>query len=364
MNTSTKLTNYLSTLVAYPTVSGELAAANECFDYLETFFGEHGLVVQRFESNGFPSLVATSRLTKSPRVLLQAHVDVVPAPSQLFTLKQSKKRLVGRGVYDMKFAAACFMVLAEELTGELADYDFGIMLTSDEEIGGANGVGYLLDNGYSTEVCVLPDGGDDWQLETMAKGVWIAKVKTNGKAAHGSRPWEGDSAINSLIEALQDIRELFGKQDKNSTTLSINQIQGGTAVNQIADQAEATIDMRFVTHDAYEKMQSSIQKIIGQKGLELETIHQIDPITTDLKNPYVKAFLSHGMAINGQTLKKTMSLGASDANFFAARGIPTIISRPLGGGAHSSEEWIDTKSFVDFYKLIKSYVQDQARTKQ
>ena len=38
------------------------------------------------------------------------------------------------------------------------------------------------------------DGGDNWQLEEVAKGAWRARVSTSGVAVHGSRPWTGRSA--------------------------------------------------------------------------------------------------------------------------------------------------------------------------
>ena len=34
------------------------------------------------------------------------------------------------------------------------------MLTGDEELGGFNGVGYLVEEGYLAEVCILPDAGE------------------------------------------------------------------------------------------------------------------------------------------------------------------------------------------------------------
>ncbi len=44
---------------------------------------------------------------------------------------------------------------------DLADtgHDVGLMLTGDEEIGGFDSTGYLLDQGYGADIVILPDGG-------------------------------------------------------------------------------------------------------------------------------------------------------------------------------------------------------------
>ncbi len=145
--------------------------------------------INKYSSNGFSSLVATTTDTKNPTIFLQAHLDVVPADPEAFTLIRKGKNLVGRGSFDMKYAAACYLLLAEELSDNMQQHDFGIMLTTDEEDGGNDGVRYLLDQGYACDVCISPDGGDNWRLESAAKGQWLTEITAIGKTAHGSRPW-------------------------------------------------------------------------------------------------------------------------------------------------------------------------------
>ena len=136
--------------------------------------------------------------------------------------------MYGRGTFDMKFAAACYLKLIDELQDELESYDFGVMFTSDEEI--ANGsVEDMLEQGFysGTEVCVLPDAGNDWEIEASCNGVWFMELTGNGHTAHGSRPWEGDNAIDRLIEGLAQIRHLFGvSKEPGESSLNVGQIEG------------------------------------------------------------------------------------------------------------------------------------------
>ena len=45
--------------------------------------------------------------------------------------------------------------------------------------------------------------------------------------------------------------------------------------------------------------------------------------------------------------------GSSDARFFAAAGIPTIITRPDAQNIHSNGEYVEIQALIDFYKIVK-----------
>ena len=64
------------------------------------------------------------------------------------------------------------MSIVDDLASEgiLGDYDFSIAITTDEESGGYYGTQQLLEAGYNPKVCILPDGGDNWQMQISSKG--------------------------------------------------------------------------------------------------------------------------------------------------------------------------------------------------
>src|SRR5665647_2540365 len=211
-----KLVNTLSDLVAFQTVDGYPAQKMACFDYIEERLERAGLAVTRQQHGQEPSIVAMTQATKTPKVLLTAHLDVVPGKTGLFHLSEDNGRLYGRGVYDMKFAAACFIELVDSLAEDLSDYDFGVMFTSDEEIGGENGVGQLVEQGYRADVCILPDAGEDWKIESTCNGGWFVKLAAKGEPAHGSRPWEGNNAIDNMLAVSQEIKQLFAQTNSDT----------------------------------------------------------------------------------------------------------------------------------------------------
>ena len=76
---------------------------------------------------------------------------------------------------------------------------FGIIITADEEIGGANGARQALKE-IKAAFCVALDGGSLKKIVIKEKGIVRLKLVARGKTAHGARPWLGENAIEKLIE--------------------------------------------------------------------------------------------------------------------------------------------------------------------
>ncbi len=345
-------------LVAFPTVSGNYEANHQALEYIEHFLSERGLFVHRYEWGGFESLVATTRQTKNPRVMLTAHLDVVPAPERLFRLEERQGRFYGRGTCDMKFAIAAYLQLVDDLQEDLRQYDFGIMITTDEELGGRDGVKALLEEeGYRARAFILPDGGDNWDLEQAAKGlVWIFAT-ASGASAHGSRPWEGHSAIEKMMLFLQAVqRDLFAEQNDDTSTINIGVIHGGSAVNQVADVCSADIDIRPLNKAEQTRILARIKELSGQYDVNFEIRLNDPPIDIDMADPYVVAYAESVERAIGRPMRTVKSNGGSDARYIAQYDIPTLVGYPTGGGRHSNEEWLEVASFYKFRTILGDYL--------
>lgn len=348
---------YLQQLVKFPTVSGDHVSAKTCAEFCATFFERHGMYTKIVKSGEFYNLIATTRQTRSPKILLQAHMDVVAADDSCFEIKTEGDNIIGRGVFDMKFACANYMVLVERLKDTLQDYDFGIMLTFDEEIGGKNGVDFLLNEGYSCEVCILPDGGDNWRLEASANGAWFVRLIADGKSAHGSRPEEGVNAADRLTKVTAKLQQKYASNASlDDVTCALTGLQSGEAMNQIPDHAEATFDIRYRDQACFEKIKQFVEDIAKDGNVRVVTLDGSPPAALDTDHPAVKHFYRTAEHVLGASLETCHSFGASDARFFARRNIPCIIIRPNGGGAHSEGEWIKQADLPVFTELLVQYV--------
>lgn len=356
--------HYLRELVSYKTISGNFKENQRALDYLEDFFARRGMHTRRSIHNGFESLIATTRPTKTPTLFLAAHLDVVTAPDEMFTMTENDTAYFGRGTFDMKSAIAAYMWLVDQLKDTLTDYDFGVMITTDEELGGVDGVGRLVDEGYLSKIVILPDGGDNWHLESRAKGIWCVKVTATGIAAHGSRPWEGDSATTTLLDTLHAIGEFAPPtNERQGTSMVISQLQAGEAMNQVPKEAVATIDFRFGSAKEQTALIEKVTELAAsQENISLTTLAEGLTVEVDMENDYVTTFITTAESLLGAPIEPSMSYGASDARFFAGKGISCIVMQSTGGGRHANNEWLSKHDFMLFGEVLLDYVKTVCRS--
>jgi acetylornithine deacetylase/succinyl-diaminopimelate desuccinylase-like protein len=351
----------LGQLVGFPTVTGNTEVLHDALDYIQSYLRKRGLHIERIEHNGVESMVATTRHTKTPTVLFAAHLDVVAAPEHMFNLRESHGTFLGRGVLDMKCSIAAFMQVIDSISDDLAHYDLGVMITTDEEAGGDAGIGYLVDQGYIPTVCILPDGGDNWQVETFAKGYLFLSIAAKGKPAHASRPWDGKSAIDMIIDAIHGIKKLFPVLTPDSDTINIGKISGGNTINQVAGHAEALVDVRVINEEHKATLLQAIQDICDTYDVQLTLVSQGVTIAFDINEPYLASFSSIIADVTGLNITGTSTMGTNDLRFMAAHNVPCISYYPLGGGHHGLDEWLDKKAFHQSYDILSRFIDEHAR---
>lgn len=348
----------LRKLVTFESTENNPQALFDCLSFIEKQLYFFPFVIKHFESNGKPSLIVTTKETKHPKNFLAAHVDVVPAPKELFTLKEEGDKLIGRGVADMKFAAALFIRILKEIYEEQGSLpDIGLMFTTEEEIGGNNGPGVLIEKeGYRADVVVLPDGGENFTLIEESKGLLWLRLVAKGKAGHGSRPWEGINAIESMCKAAIAVKELFPdpKTEEWKTTCNIGHISGGEATNQIPSQAIMELDFRNTKEDPRDKIVTMLKKAIPY-NLAIEELDYMPPFSIARTNKHIERFARILKTHTGKEVF-TKDYGATDAPFFSQVGIPVIVSQPVMGAIHSDGEWLSRVALMEYKTLLKKFI--------
>jgi acetylornithine deacetylase/succinyl-diaminopimelate desuccinylase-like protein len=350
-----QLETTLAKLVSIPSVSNNAVACHVALDYVRSEIEQLGLFVQSDMTIANPWLLATTKETKTPDILLAAHLDVVPGPAELFKLRKEGGKLYGRGVYDMKFAAACYIELLKAHANELSDLNIGVLFTTDEETGG-DCMPDILEAGLRPDVVFLPDGGMKWRLEARAKGLWGMELTARGRAAHGSRPWKGNNAIHRLMDALQVLRESFPSQDPAGSTLSINELHGGKVINQVADHALAKLDFRSFSVEDLAAFRAHIDQLCATYNLELSVTHHGQPVILNKEAPSVQKFIQAFQAFSGHNVQYHDSYGGSDARHFALYGIPCLIIEARGGHSHEPSEWHSADDLLTYYQLIEHWI--------
>jgi len=343
---------YLEKLISFKSISERKEESEKAIKWIESQIPSH-YKTEIKKYNGFPVLKVGS---ERPTISLQAHLDVVSGEKSLFRTKVKEGRIYGRGVYDMKFAIAAYIQLLKEKNyGEKV----GMLITSDEELGGFYGVKAVLEEGYSPKVCFLPDGGDNWKFELKTKGGYHLKISSEGVSGHASRPWSGESAIHNLVHFLTELEEIFEKSvDENDfkSTFNIGKIKGGQSTNKIASYAEAMVDIRFTDEKERKRIISKIEKLKDKyKKIKVKEEIYVDLFNTRVGN-FHKLF-SESAKRKGIKISETFAHGSSDARYFNKKNIPTIVIKPKGGGAHSSNEWVDLEDLKKYYSVLKDFIE-------
>lgn len=360
-----QLEKTLSELVAIRSESNDPLACQEVIRYTFAQLEPLGLHITSEFNSDHPWLVATTQKTKKPRILLVAHLDVVPGTFRQFELKKTETQLSGRGVWDMKFAAACYIELFKEYVEHKHDLDVGIMFTTDEEIGGWHGVKALLEHGWSAGVTIIPDIPEGWKIEERAKGVAVHQLIATGTTGHGSRPWESDNALVKLLPAIQAIRRRYKNIDRSGPTLSINVIESGAAFTQVPDKARMITDFRSFTPADFVKHDSFMNGLAKKYDLEVAVQVTGEPLNLDQDNPLVQSFMRSLEHSTGKLAQFRQSYGATDGRWFALHGIPCIVVSIDGGSDfHTADEWIVRSDLSKFYNLLEHYILNNAYVKK
>jgi succinyl-diaminopimelate desuccinylase len=362
----TTILEYLQTLIEFYPATNQQAHVRELLEYCAHELDQSGSFkdVKIHEINGVHSLTASTQGTQKPKVLLQAHVDVVPADESSRSVKQlSPAEIGGRGVYDMLFGAACYLYFVQQHRDELSKLDFGLMLTGDEEAGGFDSAESLIKLGYCGDVCILPDAGNGFgDLSVAAKGIYNFDFMVNGKAHHGSRPWEGDNAADKLVRALTDLGVVFDASSRQNSTLTISRLEAGDADNKGPGLAKARLDIRYKDQADLKRIKDELEKLYKKYDAEALNLTYGSDYQLDIDVPLVRSFVELYAEHVGKAVTFSQAYGSSDARFFAEAGVPVIMLRPEGSGAHADDERVNVNEIEKCYKLIEDYLMRVAKT--
>jgi succinyl-diaminopimelate desuccinylase len=351
-----ELTALTCDLVTIPSIAERPEQLQAVIDYAERYArAVPGVHIHRGECAGKPNLVATLRDTRTPAVLLNAHLDVVPARAEQFQPIVRAGRVYGRGSQDMKGSGAVLLRLLKDLAALDAPPDVGFMFVSDEEIGGANGTGILLEQGWRCGFFLAAEP-TDMEICFEQKGAMWVEVHLQGKPAHGSRPWEGRNAMAALRDGLLAMERRFPTPDENTwrTTVVPTIVQGGEAGNRLPESVILTLDIRHVPEDQPEAIVAGIRECYP--GHEVRLLRRGPPLSTDPQDAGVQRLAASTAAVVGRPVRFYREHFASDARFYSNVGIPAVCFGPVGAGLHSDEEWVDVASLGELYAALRQFV--------
>ena len=352
------LVQLTSRLIKYQTFDGNFKAKKNIIAFVKKQFVKENVYIKEYIQSEFPSIVITLKKEKSPDIFLNGHLDVVPALQDDFIPKIKNNKIYGRGSGDMKGDCAVMIEVMKYFAQQKNRPSLGLMLTTDEECGGRNGVEYLIKKEkYSAKIAIVPDGGQN--LETIIsneKGGLRLRLRCYGRSAHSSRPYRGKNAIDELIQTYLKIRKIFPeiKEGEWRDSLNLSLIQGGDIINKVPDYAEASIDIRYVKEWDGDKIFQKIKEI----NPNVEFITKSSVFIQPKNNLYIKQYKKIAEQELGKTVNFLKVAASSDARFFTKQGIPTILTKVSCNNIHAENEWVDIREMEIFYRILVNFIKN------
>lgn len=349
----------LTTLIGFDTTSrlSNLALIDWVDEYLKQF-GVHGTRVPNVEGTK-SNFFATIGPHEPGGVVLSGHSDVVPIDGQTwdtppFTLMEKEGSLFGRGTCDMKGFIACALAAVPNMAN--LKRPIHIALSYDEEVG-CRGVAPMVDaivKQLPPIEAVIVGEPTMMQLITGHKGITALETVVTGVPAHSSQTQLGESAVMiaaRLIASLQKEAEILQKPyhcnddfDPPYTTVTVNQIDGGTAINILAEHCKFLWDIRSLPGDLAQTLQKAFATICDD--VMHSSAHPITIETTTfadapgLKAQEVNAAEHLVRRISGANQSSMVSF-ATEAGYFQQAGYDTVVFGPGDiAQAHQPNEFV------------------------
>ncbi len=322
-------------LVAIPSVTEDAGGRAAVIDYIERFCTAiEGVSVARFESHGIPSLVASLGHERRTALILNAHVDVVPALPEQFRPREEGGRIYGRGAQDMKAAAAAMLLVLKTLAQAGEQPSVQWQFVTDEEVGGEHGTGHLFAQGYTGDF-FLAGEPTDLEIVNRAKGILWVNVQQPGNPAHGSRPWDGLNPIAPLAAGLTRLLERYPIPDAPiwRTTVTPASIHGGDAQNRVPPDCMLKLDVRRIPDEDPDAILAYLRECFPDATVEV--VHNGAALQTAEAVPHVRRLYDIiAGTVDTPPAFRSEHFG-SDARFFSQAGIPAVCFGPIGAGLHS-----------------------------
>jgi acetylornithine deacetylase len=253
-------------LIDIPSLTGDEKAVGE---FLATRLASLGYNVE-LQDAGADRFNVIATTGEMPRIVFSTHMDTVPP---FIASSEDGEYIYGRGSCDAKGIIAAQLFAAEQLRKQGMN-NIGMLFTVDEELS-SFGAQAANNHPLARECRFLINGEPtDNRLAIGTKGSLRLIITTEGRAAHSAYPEAGESAIEKLLDILQDIRacEWPGDSFFGETTCNIGVLNGGTRPNVIPDHARAELQIRLATD--IERVKRVVEEAVaGRARVEYASAH-------------------------------------------------------------------------------------------
>ncbi len=381
MNKNKSAKEILADLVGFPVLGGQsnLPILEYIKKYLDGYAVEYQLVPN--EEGTSANLHCRIGPAVDGGVVLSGHTDVVPVEGQdwhadPFQLTEKEGKLYGRGSCDMKGFLACCLASVSEIVEADLKKPIYFAFSFDEEIGCLQGsiLANAIKDFYEEKPKYAIIGEPSLMQPIVGqKGIVYYGTTVYGSAGHSSGIRKEVSAIHESarlimwLEKKMDTLIEHGVTDQrfvpDHTSIHIGILEGGIAVNVVADRCTFKWDVRNIPKVNIEDVLTDFEAHCRERELVLQKrfpnakikTTEIHPLVPPLDTPDHLSVVDLIKRLSGNNTLGTVAY-AAEAGQFSNAGFETVICGPGSiEQAHRANEYISIEELdkgVDFMRKL------------
>lgn len=209
----------------------------------------------------------------------------------------------------------------------------------------------------SKEAYVLDLSGKVGRAAYAAPTIVSFTAVVRGKAAHaGFSPEEGIHSIAIASSAINRMK--LGRIDED-TTVNIGLIAGGAATNIVPENCRVEGEIRSFRHETAVRILSETKELFLTEanraggGLDWEEVINCRAFETDTGGSTAARYKA-ACEEAGLQAELVRTLGGSDCNTFAAKGISGLVLSNAMNQVHSCSEYTEVEELVNSTRIVRN----------
>jgi acetylornithine deacetylase len=304
---------------------------------------------------GRPNVVGVMDIRTPGRSLMFCgHIDTVGVEgmNSPFDPIERDGRLYGRGAGDQKGGVAAMIGAARSLanSGSMKAGRLIVAAVVDEEYASI-GAESLVKT-WSADAAIVTEP-TDLVVSIGHKGFSWVEITTEGRAAHGSRPLEGQDAILRMGRVLSHLEKLDRELQSwtphpllGTPSLHGSLIEGGRELSTYPDRCVLKMERRTIVGESAKSALKEAEDILAALAQEDPDFHGSAQLM--FSRPAYETPEGHDLPPMLESVLKDAGRRAqragmtywTDAAILGQAGIPSVIFGPGGAGYHGLEEYV------------------------
>jgi acetylornithine deacetylase/succinyl-diaminopimelate desuccinylase-like protein len=299
-------------------------------------------------------------LSSHPRIVISAHLDTVFPEGTDVRVMRDGIRFYAPGISDNACGIVCLLAMAQAIQAAGVNTEGSLCFVAtvgEEGEGNLRGVRHLFTRGElrsGVEAFISLDGPGLERITQRALGSRRYRVTVNGPGGHS---W-GDFGIVNPIHALGRAIARFATYPAPlapRTSYNVGVIEGGSSVNAIPERASMLVDIRSVSSDEIEKLETFLRRVIeiavreenSQRSMsgtsltcDFAQVGDRPSGETPVDSRIVRTAIECSRALG---IEPRLDCSSTDSNIPISLGIPAI-TVGVGGvssNCHSLTEWYE-----------------------